>query len=185
MTILACTSVGRGAWDRRRTFKAQLCISGTRSPASIRSKTQCRYALLSRLRDMTDHAWHRNLSPAVVETVAGFTAGVVSTLALHPLDIIKTRLQGMLQPHFVRATTLSGSPFAMARRCLHTMSLLSVCRTVVFSTATSILDFLYLMLIPNGLFQSTNNHPHALEARFASLEISHAMKGSSQPSIAA
>ncbi|RMJ21870.1 carrier protein [Aspergillus sp. HF37] len=32
-------------------------------------------------------------SPSVVETVAGFTAGVVSTLSLHPLDLIKTRLQ--------------------------------------------------------------------------------------------
>ncbi|KAK2781388.1 hypothetical protein FQN53_000579 [Emmonsiellopsis sp. PD_33] len=33
------------------------------------------------------------LSPSVVETIAGFTAGVSSTLALHPLDVIKTRLQ--------------------------------------------------------------------------------------------
>lgn len=34
------------------------------------------------------------LSPSVVETVAGFSAGVISTLAVHPLDIVKTRLQG-------------------------------------------------------------------------------------------
>lgn len=34
------------------------------------------------------------LSPSLVETVAGFTAGIVSTLSLHPLDLIKTRLQG-------------------------------------------------------------------------------------------
>lgn len=40
---------------------------------------------------MTDK---HGLSSNVVETVAGFTAGVVSTLAVHPLDIIKTRLQG-------------------------------------------------------------------------------------------
>ncbi|PWY64303.1 mitochondrial carrier [Aspergillus heteromorphus CBS 117.55] len=33
------------------------------------------------------------LSPSLVETVAGFTAGIVSTLCLHPLDLIKTRLQ--------------------------------------------------------------------------------------------
>lgn len=33
-------------------------------------------------------------SPSLVETIAGFTAGVVSTLAVHPLDIVKTRLQG-------------------------------------------------------------------------------------------
>jgi solute carrier family 25 folate transporter 32 len=34
------------------------------------------------------------LSSSLVETVAGFTAGVISTLAVHPLDIVKTRLQG-------------------------------------------------------------------------------------------
>lgn len=34
------------------------------------------------------------LSPSFVETVAGFTAGIASTLCLHPLDLVKTRLQG-------------------------------------------------------------------------------------------
>lgn len=37
------------------------------------------------------------LSTSFVETVAGFTAGVASTLCVHPLDLVKTRLQG-LQP---------------------------------------------------------------------------------------
>jgi hypothetical protein len=36
-----------------------------------------------------------NISPSVVETVAGFTAGVVSCLAVHPLDLLKNRLQRM------------------------------------------------------------------------------------------
>jgi Mitochondrial carrier protein len=36
---------------------------------------------------------HARLSPALVETIAGLTAGVASTLAAHPLDVIKTRLQ--------------------------------------------------------------------------------------------
>ncbi|OXV06024.1 hypothetical protein Egran_06208 [Elaphomyces granulatus] len=39
---------------------------------------------------MTDN---NALSTPVVETIAGFTAGVISTLCLHPLDLIKTRLQ--------------------------------------------------------------------------------------------
>lgn len=30
----------------------------------------------------------------VIETLAGFFAGVASTLAAHPLDVLKTRLQG-------------------------------------------------------------------------------------------
>ncbi|OCK76145.1 hypothetical protein K432DRAFT_307020 [Lepidopterella palustris CBS 459.81] len=34
-----------------------------------------------------------NISPSVVETVAGFTAGVVSCLTVHPLDLLKNRLQ--------------------------------------------------------------------------------------------
>ncbi|OQE21274.1 hypothetical protein PENSTE_c012G05861 [Penicillium steckii] len=33
------------------------------------------------------------LSSSVVETIAGFTAGIASTLSLHPLDLVKTRLQ--------------------------------------------------------------------------------------------
>ncbi|KAL3469398.1 mitochondrial carrier domain-containing protein [Aspergillus californicus] len=33
------------------------------------------------------------LSSPVVETIAGFTAGIATTLCLHPLDLIKTRLQ--------------------------------------------------------------------------------------------
>jgi hypothetical protein len=34
-------------------------------------------------------------STSLVETIAGFTAGVISTFCLHPLDLIKTRLQSM------------------------------------------------------------------------------------------
>ncbi|KAL9108938.1 MAG: hypothetical protein Q9227_006334 [Pyrenula ochraceoflavens] len=33
------------------------------------------------------------LSPPQIETLAGFSAGVISTLVAHPLDILKTRLQ--------------------------------------------------------------------------------------------
>jgi len=33
------------------------------------------------------------LSPSLVESAAGFSAGIVSTLAVHPFDVIKTRLQ--------------------------------------------------------------------------------------------
>ncbi|KAF2463701.1 uncharacterized protein BDR25DRAFT_329522 [Lindgomyces ingoldianus] len=34
-----------------------------------------------------------NISPSVVESVAGFSAGVVSCLTVHPLDLLKNRLQ--------------------------------------------------------------------------------------------
>ncbi|MCJ1248332.1 hypothetical protein MMC30_005549 [Trapelia coarctata] len=33
------------------------------------------------------------LPPSLIETIAGFTAGIATTIAVHPLDLIKTRLQ--------------------------------------------------------------------------------------------
>lgn len=41
---------------------------------------------------------HARLSPALVETIAGLAAGTASTLAVHPLDVIKTRLQSIYLP---------------------------------------------------------------------------------------
>jgi hypothetical protein len=34
-----------------------------------------------------------NIPPSVVESVAGFSAGVISCLTVHPLDLLKNRLQ--------------------------------------------------------------------------------------------
>ena len=33
---------------------------------------------------------------ALIESTAGFVAGVAATLVAHPLDLVKTRLQGAL-----------------------------------------------------------------------------------------
>ena len=44
------------------------------------------------------HAHHAGLSPALVETAAGLSAGTVATLVVHPLDIVKTRMQSAPPP---------------------------------------------------------------------------------------
>lgn len=36
---------------------------------------------------------HAGLSPAIIESIAGLSAGTVATLVVHPLDIVKTRMQ--------------------------------------------------------------------------------------------
>ena len=39
---------------------------------------------------------HAGVSPAVVESIAGLSAGTVATLVVHPLDIVKTRMQSRM-----------------------------------------------------------------------------------------
>lgn len=44
------------------------------------------------------------LSPALVETIAGLSAGTMATLIVHPLDIVKTRMQSTYPPSPIYAT---------------------------------------------------------------------------------
>ena len=57
-------------------------------------------------------ARHAGLSPALVEAVAGLTAGSAATLVVHPLDIVKTRMQSELRGTVLTYETLalSGDP---------------------------------------------------------------------------
>ncbi|KAH6892236.1 mitochondrial carrier domain-containing protein [Thelonectria olida] len=52
---------------------------------------------------------HAGLSPAVIESIAGLSAGTVATLVVHPLDIVKTRMQIYRSSHptAVRPSTMS------------------------------------------------------------------------------
>jgi solute carrier family 25 folate transporter 32 len=34
-----------------------------------------------------------DLPPSIIESVSGFSAGLIATLAVHPFDVLKTRLQ--------------------------------------------------------------------------------------------
>ncbi|KAK4460854.1 mitochondrial FAD carrier protein FLX1 [Cladorrhinum samala] len=47
----------------------------------------------------------RGLSPALVETVAGLSAGTMATLIVHPLDIVKTRMQIYRSSHSSAASS--------------------------------------------------------------------------------
>lgn len=43
---------------------------------------------------------HAGLSPAIVESIAGLSAGTIATLVVHPLDIVKTRMQSKNPTYF-------------------------------------------------------------------------------------
>lgn len=51
------------------------------------------------------------ISPSLVESTAGFTAGIVSTLVVHPFDVIKTRLQ--IEAH---TKTMPGNSWRVIRQ---------------------------------------------------------------------
>ena len=46
----------------------------------------------------------KTLPKPLIDTIAGFFAGIASTLVGHPLDLLKTRLQGM--PHLTLSDTI-------------------------------------------------------------------------------
>jgi hypothetical protein len=51
-----------------------------------------------------DGTWQSTLqSSTVTDAVAGFVAGVAQTLGVHPLDVVKTRLQGRFTTHALDA----------------------------------------------------------------------------------
>ncbi len=51
------------------------------------------YCTMPRALPPIDGATPAKLSSSFVELVAGFTAGAAATLAVHPFDVLKTRLQ--------------------------------------------------------------------------------------------
>ncbi|KAK3308070.1 mitochondrial carrier domain-containing protein [Chaetomium strumarium] len=83
------------------------------------------------------------LSPAFVETVAGLSAGTMATLIVHPLDIVKTRMQ-------VHRSTLVSSGSSTSR----TLTTVSVIRSLTRTDRP--LAALYRGLTPNLLGNATS-----------------------------
>ncbi|CAK7210888.1 mitochondrial FAD carrier protein flx1 [Sporothrix bragantina] len=64
-------------------------------------------------------ARHAGLSPALVEAVAGLTAGSAATLVVHPLDIVKTRMQIYSTTDAAGAATARPSTSSVVRGLLN------------------------------------------------------------------
>ncbi|KAI9746334.1 MAG: hypothetical protein M1818_000046 [Claussenomyces sp. TS43310] len=93
---------------------------------------------------------HARLSPALVETVAGLGAGIASTLAVHPLDVIKTRLQTpALPPHETHGTDRADLRTVHRSFSRTPVSSLAVLRSLTSSDRP--LQSLYRGLTPNLL----------------------------------
>ncbi|KAM0245407.1 hypothetical protein ACHAQJ_010571 [Trichoderma viride] len=75
---------------------------------------------------------HAGLSPAIVESIAGLSAGTIATLVVHPLDIVKTRMQ------------ISTSAASAASHDLSTVAMLRS-----LSSGPKPLASLYRGLVPN------------------------------------
>ncbi|KAK4224859.1 mitochondrial FAD carrier protein FLX1 [Podospora fimiseda] len=62
----------------------------------------------------------RQLSPALVETVAGLSAGTMATLIVHPLDIVKTRMQIYRSSHASSASASAPTTVTLIRALYRT-----------------------------------------------------------------
>ncbi|ERF76310.1 hypothetical protein EPUS_04168 [Endocarpon pusillum Z07020] len=94
------------------------------------------------------------LSQSSIESIAGFTAGTVSTLVVHPLDIIKTRLQINTNPRRV-------AQFG-PRPALTSLPSLRILHTLITAEGPSPLRSLYRGLTPNLVGNSLGWSPYFL-----------------------
>ncbi|KAK5129797.1 hypothetical protein LTR08_002817 [Meristemomyces frigidus] len=96
------------------------------------------------------------LSPSVVESVAGFTAGVVSTLVVHPFDVVKTRLQ----IESANTTSRRGGSWRVMRTIAHEaaadVAAGRPARASASAGSTAVLRSFYRGLMPNMLGNSVS-----------------------------
>ncbi|ATY66686.1 mitochondrial folate carrier [Cordyceps militaris] len=75
-------------------------MRATNSRAASSPPSPNRIDNISNLWPYMSDSSHAGLSPAVVESIAGLSAGTIATLVVHPLDIVKTRMQSTPSPPF-------------------------------------------------------------------------------------
>ncbi|KAK3110461.1 mitochondrial FAD carrier protein flx1 [Teratosphaeriaceae sp. CCFEE 6253] len=90
------------------------------------------------------------LAPSLIESLAGFTAGVVSTLVVHPFDVVKTRLQ--IEQH---ATRLAGGSWRVMRTIARETAALDDAAGGRSAAGRTVQNF-YRGLMPNMLGNSTS-----------------------------
>ncbi|KLU88809.1 solute carrier family 25 member 33 [Magnaporthiopsis poae ATCC 64411] len=79
-------------------------------------------------------------SPALIETVAGLSAGTVATLVVHPLDIVKTRMQ-------IHRSNIAAASAGSARPAAPQLTTMTLLRSLV--QTQSPVAALYRGLTPN------------------------------------
>ena len=106
--VLSCLLCREARWELYFQASANpriFCLELQRHPSFKLQASQHDKAHASFMNDN-----HARLSPALVETIAGLAAGTISTLAVHPLDVIKTRLQSTSPPQPLSTNTNFPSP---------------------------------------------------------------------------
>lgn len=95
------------------------------------------------------------VSPSLVESVAGFSAGVVSTLVVHPFDIIKTRLQ-IRQTSPLGAHGTTPSSWIVMRQIVREAAFESPLAGGGRASVTAVLRSYYRGLMPNMIGNSVS-----------------------------
>jgi len=100
------------------------------------------------------HGQGGSLSPALVETVAGLSAGSMATLIVHPLDIVKTRMQIHRSNNASSSSSSLSSSTSSSRPTRTALTTVSVVRNLAKTDRP--LAALYRGLTPNLLGNATS-----------------------------
>ncbi|KAK5654845.1 hypothetical protein OQA88_6881 [Cercophora sp. LCS_1] len=98
-------------------------------------------------------------SPAIVETIAGLSAGSMATLIVHPLDIVKTRMQIHRSKHHSQSLTTVSVIRALASTDRPLASLYRGLTPNLIGNATSWASFFFFKSFSERAISFIRNHP--------------------------